>query len=546
MKKFLAISLTVVLLISICPMGLFTFTVNAAATYKSGYYTYSVVGGNASITYCDASISGAVTIPSTLGGYPVTSIDDSAFHNRTKLTSITIPDSVKSIGKNAFKECTSLTSVTIGDGVTSISPEAFYNCTSLTSITIPDSVKYMSYGVFYGCTSLESISLPFVGSSRTKNGTYDAVLGYIFGYSYSSESGTTKQYYASSGYNYYHIPSSLKSVTITDATQIPYGAFYNCSNITSISIPDSVTSIGENAFYECTSLTSITIGNSVPSIGYYAFYKCTSLTSITIPDSVTSIDSYAFYDCTSLASITLPDSVTSIGDYAFHGCTELTSITIPDSVTSIGKNAFKECYRLANISVNVKNRYFSSTDGVLYNKYKTRVIVYPAGKTDKTYIVPNSVKSIGEWAFYGCTELTSIIIPDSMTSIGDYAFYNCTVLADVYFTGTELEWTNLTIGTGNKYLANATIHYNWSGVVGDFDGDCSLSAADAIYVLYNYLYGDEGYPVGQNCDFNNDGSVTEDDAIYLLYHTLFGDEYELFPERVNPDDGGFGDWLPIG
>ena len=166
-------------------------------------------------------------------------------------------------------------------------------------------------------------------------------------------------------------------------------SFNNRDKITTITIPDSVTSIGDSAFRDCTSLTSITIPDSVTSIGSYAFRDCDSLISITIPDSVTSIGSYAFAGCTSLTSITTPDSVTSIGDSAFAVCTSLISITIPDSVTSIGDYAFSYCYSLTSITI------------------------------------PDSVTSIGSYAFCDCDSLTSITIPNSVTSIGDDAFRSC-------------------------------------------------------------------------------------------------------------------------
>ena len=167
------------------------------------------------------------------------------------------------------------------------------------------------------------------------------------------------------------------------------------TSVTSITIPNSVTSIGEYAFYGCTGLTSITIPNSVTSIGEYAFYGCTGLTSINIPNSVTSIVGYAFSGCTGLTSITIPNSVTSIGSSAFYGCTGLTSITIPNSVTSIGNGAFYGCTGLTSITI------------------------------------PNSVTSIGNGAFSGCTGLTSITIPNSVTSIGLNAFSGCTGLTSI-------------------------------------------------------------------------------------------------------------------
>ena len=234
-----------------------------------------------------------------------------------------------------------------------------------------------------------------------------------------------------------------------------------------------VTSIGYNAFSYCTGLTSITIPNSVTSIGTYAFYGCSGLTSITIPNSVTSIGDWAFHGCSGLTSITIPNSVTSIGGLAFHNCTGLTSITIPDSVTSIGGWAFNGCTGLTSINVASGNNYYSSNNGVLFNKKKTALIRYPEGKSQTSYTIPNSVTSIGNYAFCGCSGLTSITIPDSVTSIGGVAFDGCTGLKDVYYTGSKDEWEAISIGEYNDRLLNATIHYN-----GNDDSVLSLNRSE--------------------------------------------------------------------
>ena len=258
------------------------------------------------------------------------------------------------------------------------------------------------------------------------------------------------------------IPAEIEDIPVVE---IESSAFNGCANLTSIIIPDSITSIGDFAFENCSGLTSITIPDSVTSIGDHAFYNCSSLTSITvsennkyfsslngvlfnkdktelvtylignerteyaIPDSVTSIGDRAFYKCSSLTSIIIPDSVTSIGDHAFHNCSGLTSITIPDSVTSIGDHAFYNC--LTSITVSENNKYFSSLNGVLFNKDKTELITYPIGNERTEYTIPDSVTSIGNFIFYNCSSLTSITIPDSVTSIGNFAFYNCSSLTSI-------------------------------------------------------------------------------------------------------------------
>ncbi len=229
----------------------------------------------------------------------------------------------------------------------------------------------------------------------------------------------------------FYYSTSLTSVTIPNSvTSIGEGAFYGCSGLTNVTIPNSVTSIESSAFQACTGLTNITIGNSVTSIGYAAFVWCTSLTSVTIPNSVTSIGDYVFQDCYSLTSITIPNSVTSIGEYAFAGCSGLTSIEIPSSVTSIGKAPLAGCASLTDINVAADNTKYCSVNGVLFNNEKTNLIQYPGGKAG-AYTIPNSVTSIGEGAFYGCSGLTNVTIPNSVTSIGEGAFYGCSGLASI-------------------------------------------------------------------------------------------------------------------
>ena len=217
------------------------------------------------------------------------------------------------------------------------------------------------------------------------------------------------------------------------------------SNIKSVIIENSVTSIGSYAFEDCTSLTNVTIGNSVTSIGKRAFLGCASLTSVTIGNSVTSIGNYAFSCCESLTSVTIPDSVTSIGHYAFAQCTSLTNITIPNSVTSIGEEAFGSC-----TSITIPN----SVTRIEYCTF--------GGCTSLTSVtIGNSVTSIGVVAFENCESLTSITIPNSVTSIDVSAFSGCTSLKDVCYTGSQSEWNKINICSNNQYLTNATIHYNW-------------------------------------------------------------------------------------
>ena len=393
-KRILATILAAILLVTSAPLsgfvglelsgfsGLLNFSAKAAT--ENGF-VYEVEAGKAEITNYTGE-GGFVTIPSTLGGCPVTSIGYEAFIDRTGLTSVTIPDSVTSIGDYAFCYCIDLTSITIPDSVTSIGEWAFSDCESLTSITIPDSVTSIGGDAFSGCTGLTSVTIP------------DSV------------------------------------------TSIGEWAFEDCTGLTSVKIGNGVTEIGSRAFKNCEGLKSITIGNGVTSIGYEAFYGCTGLTQINVSkenEAYCSVDGVVYSKdmktlilCpTGRSEVTISNSVTSIGELAFNGCTGLTSITIPDSVTNIGMLAFYCCTGLTQINVSKENEAYCSVDGVVYSKDMKTLVLCPEGKAEVT--IPDSVTSIGDYAFSCCTGLTSITIPDSVTSIGEGAFAHCIELADI-------------------------------------------------------------------------------------------------------------------
>ena len=383
-------------------------SVNIAAAgivFTNNGLKYEVIANNSVkvVRQNSSDISGSVVIPSTIthldDTYHVVSIEGMAFYECRNLTSVTIPNSVTSIGGKAFFGCIGLTSVTIGNSVTSIGYMAFNSCRSLTSVTIPSSVDSIRSGAFNYCSNLSAIN---VASGNTHYSSIDGVL-----YNYVQDT-------------LIQCPCAKTSITIPNSvTSIGDHAFNNCCNLTSITIPSNITSIGKEAFRDCRGLTSITIPTSVTSIGGSAFSNCTGLTSITIPTSVTSIGDHAFSDCTGLTSITIPNSVTSIGGGAFSDCTGLTSITIPNSVTSIGGSAFYGCTGLTSITLP------DSIGGAIGSQTFTNC----TGLTSIT--IPKGVTSIGEWAFCGCSSLTSVTIPTGVTSIEANAFRECTGLTSV-------------------------------------------------------------------------------------------------------------------
>ena len=262
--------------------------------------------------------------------YNVTSIGSRAFSGYTGLTSVTIGNSVTSIGWQAFSGCTGLTSVTIGNSVTSIGGQAFSDCMGLTSVTIGNSVTSIEKSVFRGCNSLTSVTWNAKACSDFYN-----------------ERNTPFYYYTTDDddkYLKFDIRSQITSFTFGDSVQhIPAYLCEQMTNLTSVTIPNSVTSIGNEAFWGCIGLTSVTIGNSVTSIGSYAFSRCRSLTSVTIPNSVTSIGSCAFSRCKNVETVVFGSSVETIGEEAFFGCQSIYEMTIyATKVPTIQENTFAE------------------------------------------------------------------------------------------------------------------------------------------------------------------------------------------------------------
>ena len=503
---------------------------------KSAKIDSGVTGTLGSYAFYECAALKSIIIPNG-----ITSIGERSFNDCTSLTGIVIPEGVKTIGYNAFRGCTSLGRVVLPESLKVIRQYGFYTCSSLSSIYIPSGVTEIDGGTFFGCTSLKI----YCGAAEKPNGWHNqwnlgvsnVVWGHTHSYKYSFDSSshfgtcvcgsnttephTINDYECFCGYTEYvekwqagpsvyaylvNDPNNVGYYILTISgtgemmgwTTAPYAPWYSTdynSCITSVTIEEGVTTIGDYAFFYCLRLASIVIPDSVTSIGEAAFKDCYKLTNIVIPDSVISIGGGAFYLCTSLTNVELPDSVTSIGRYAFHNCGSLTSIVIPDSVTSIGDDAFSYCKSLTSITVDENNQAYKSIDGILYTKDGTTLIQYAIGKKDISFTIPESVTSIGYEAFYGCESLTSIVIPNSVTSMGNYAFescYNLTIYceAESQPSGWNSDWNpdNRPVVWGHSHS-----YENHKCVCGKAEPcvemwDISKTENDSVYA---YLFDDE-------------------------------------------------------
>lgn len=388
----------------------------AAFRWCSGLTSVTIPNSVTSIgsfAFSGCSSLTSISIPNS-----VTSIGRYAFSACSSLTSITLPNSVTSISDNTFYRCTNLAFISIPNSVTSIGSCAFFGCTSLTSIhisdleawckiyfqvsgptppfcahhlylngeeiknlVIPNSVKCIGYGAFEK-TAIESIVIP--GSvTNIKNSSAGGGGGNIIFSGCSNLNSIIVE-----NWNPVYDSRENCNAIIGSSSKI---LISGCKNTT---IPNSVKAIGPGAFYGCSELTSITIPNSVTSIGQSALYGCTGLTSISIPNSVTSIGDAAFETCTSLASITIPQSVMSIGKNTFSGCTSLASIIIPECVTSISEMAFKNCNGLQHIYCYAEQLPTTRNDVFADSNVASATLHVPSGSID-------AYKTIAPWNGFG-------------------------------------------------------------------------------------------------------------------------------------------------
>ena len=392
-----------------------------------------VGGGSASTPAVSVLTTGALAIPATLGGFPVTGIAYGAFYGCSNLVSVSIPAGVTRIGDSAFCYCSGLMSISMPERLTLIDRLAFCHCTSLSSVTIPNGVERIGDKAFLGCSSLSSIVIPD-GVQSIGNTTFQGCTGLVsatipasvkdlgrqtFRYCENLISVTIAEGVENIGTSVFCECGKLPAITIpVTVTNIEAGVFYHCSNLVSVVIPDGVSFIGETTFAGCGKLESVTIPDSVKSIGNRAFWGCPSLTSVAIPAGVTTIGDAAFRSCEALRDITIPQCLTNIGRQAFMYCRSLTSVTIPEGVTILGESVFQNCPSLK--SVFLPDGLTSIGDGTFQ---ECNVL--------ETAEIPAAVTNIGSRAFRRCRKLQTVTIPDGVVTINEATFQECDSLETV-------------------------------------------------------------------------------------------------------------------
>ncbi|MBQ8416173.1 MAG: leucine-rich repeat domain-containing protein [Clostridia bacterium] len=431
---------------TLCKQELGTSVGLEYSTASSFGFNFAVVTGIGTCTDTD------LIIPYKHDNLIVREIDDCAFRECNTITSVLLPNTVKDVGIGAFSECTSLASVTFADysqldtvnveafqgckslehvdfgadtSLRVIGMRSFENCTSLTSITIPKNVKFIKSDSFLGCKNLFEVynlsSLEIVKGAETP--------GHISYYAldlYTSANAESKLWKSADEYLFYKDNNAWSLISYMGSK-------------TELTLPASCQGnsyrIYENAFKKSNNLTSVTIPDGVETIGKSAFAYCPNLTNVTISSDVTSIGESAFEDCSELLSVTVSPGLKEIGASAFKKCTNLTSIEIPNSVTSIGHDAFYDCESLAGITI------------------------------------PNGITTIASYTFFDCSSLTSVILPNSVTNIEEAAFHFLENITAVFYGGTEDEWENIEIGEDNYYLTRAARYYYAPDGVPDEEGN---------------------------------------------------------------------------
>ncbi len=533
--------------------GLFLFELNEDEE------SYSIVGHN-------ITTETEIEIPATYNDLPVTSIGDSAFYNCSSLVSVTIPSSVISVGDLSFAGCQSLTSIKLGESMKNIGAGAFSYCTALTTVTIPDSVTSIGAEAFSFCYKLNSVT---IGRGLTQIGpcafgecgalteVHITDIANWCNMEFSS-AFDTPWYYGAKGNLYLEDELVTNLVIPEGVTEIKQLVFEGFSSIRSVTIPDSVTSIGANAFKKCTNLSTVFISdlNSWSNIDFenadanpmcYAddlYLNNKLLTDIVIPEGITEIKKYAFYNCSTLESVTIPESVTSIGDSAFAKCVQLKKVNISDiekwcniTFASSTANPLSNSAGLYLDDKIIRNvilpetltevKAYTFNGNIFLKSVKLPDTIEKIGTSAfcncinlELLVLSENLTDIGGSAFKGCKSLETVTIPKSLKNIGSTAFDANDALKYVFYPGSMLEWNEIAIGGSNFTTSDLVIHYNstdhtymevinepiFEGVEGTREEVCKICGhvgkEEKIEVINTYLAGVTEFDVALDAPTN--------------------------------------------
>lgn len=572
MKRFIAIfqlvSPVILLLAAVAPAQGHDFEVGGI------YYNINDDGTTVSVTCKDNTHSwmtytNEVIIPETVDhdgvGYTVTAVEDSAFYGCSRLSDVTIPATIISIGNRAFTFCNSLVCIALPASLVSIGTDAFAGCWSVTDIVVDDDNPV--YDSRDGCNAIIETATGTLlkGCVNTVIPDGITVIGQnAFSWSKVSEVIIPEGVTAIEDYAFDHCYDITNLSLPNTLRTIGCNAFDAAFRMTSLTIPGSVTAIGDYAFHCCSGLPGVDFQEGAPLVfGDCAFYQCGGLKSLTLPNTLQSIGDYCFFECDSLASVHIPTSVAHVGQAAFGGCPELTTMTvdaanptldsragcnaiietvtgtllagcpatvIPDGVTALGDGAFAECIGLNTIHI---------PEGVTAIGARTFDTCYDLD----TIVLPQSLVTIGDYAFASCETLVYMTIPDAVESIGKSAFYDCpwmtyltlgkglSFIGDGAFNGCNLVKVNCRATTPP---AMATTSSFWQ--YGSFSGAtlCVPVASVGLYQSDEYW---SLFPVivGQG-DLDGDGRITIGD-VTILIDMLLGRDVGLYGEAadVNAD-----------
>lgn len=388
-------------------------------------------------------------------GEGISYVSNEMFYNCTALQNISLPNSLQYISTTAFRGCTSLKSIQLPESLDSLGDYVFLDCESLSNIVLPKSLHAIGHSCFSGCNELSTIKVspanPYFSTDGKAIFNKDKTVLYttipLTSYNIPSTVRELESYAFSA-------QTDMTSITMPEGlTSIGRSAFSSCYKLEQLVIPSTVRSIDAGAFHGCSALNKINIPQGIKSladgvlsnsgiktldipssvnyIGERAFSKCKSLLSINLPDGLTLLNYGLFEECEQLSDIQIPSTVTTIKEDAFNGCKALKTITLPASLSTLenepysGSGIFSGCSALKSILVEAGNKYFESDGTALYNKTKDTLICFPRGVTD--VVVPQSVKTIGRKAFFGCDSLQNIMFDDGVSDlvIEERAFEKC-------------------------------------------------------------------------------------------------------------------------